>query len=622
MQNLITRILFKYNFTRNALVFKNESLKISVYNKIHQLLAQRPLCHSVAYQSFNSRSNRYLLSTVQSPIYNQNCFISNESDESDEIKNPFIRKDQIEGYKLLHELIEDQDCTKWTDKEWGDFGTQISSVVRQPWEIFCMNSFLQDNLLDFGKSLMTFLENKDKKPNRFVTTFYIALLGKNALDNETCNEETKQYYDKYMEQYDLLDPSSITYLAAALANTSYYLDCLDLIERAEVTHEPLMKLLAPVLIASLRHHNLELTKDVLHRWIHSHTFNSHDLQNYLTKIFHTCLLNKNKEGLHIITDFMQRHDTLIQQRHLDTLVEVFHRLEPDKWIANYGYIHNKWNNCNICHTHMNEEEYISEKDYLKLRAVFEDQVIVGKNVFFKSTPEQLNDFKRFIDTFGPFDVIIDGLNVFHKNHQKGSWKAVENMVNFFTRRRKRVLVLGTSSMKNLKRHCRKLEVMPLVYACASTRADDVFYLYAALHSHRETLIVTRDKLRDHQFLFEPTFRPIFAKWLKFVKVNDWYYSKEQEELKIFRTPPFQIGPVEDEEGWHFPLDDRDQDFPYGRRSVLCLRNRHLTGEIFKTGPFMKKPRARRTKSIDLLSKSGETSPNRPKFQTKQLYQIK
>ena len=73
---------------------------------------------------------------------------------------------------------------------------------------------------------------------------------------------------------------------------------------------------------------------------------------------------------------------------------------------------------------MNEEEYISEKDYLKLRAVFEDQVIVGKNVFFKSTPEQLNDFKRFIDTFGPFDVIIDGLNVFHKNHQKGSWKAV------------------------------------------------------------------------------------------------------------------------------------------------------------------------------------------------------
>ena len=61
----------------------------------------------------------------------------------------------------------------------------------------------------------------------------------------------------------------------------------------------------------------------------------------------------------------------------------------------------------------------------------------------------------------------------------------------------------------------------------------MFYLYAALHSHRETLIVTRDKLRDHQFLFEPTFRPIFAKWLKFVKVNDWYYSKEQEELKVF-----------------------------------------------------------------------------------------
>lgn len=38
-------------------------------------------------------------------------------------------------------------------------------------------------------------------------------------------------------------------------------------------------------------------------------------------------------------------------------------------------------------------------------------VVIGNNIFNNSSPQELSDFKDFLEITGPFDVIVDGLNL-------------------------------------------------------------------------------------------------------------------------------------------------------------------------------------------------------------------
>lgn len=58
-----------------------------------------------------------------------------------------------------------------------------------------------------------------------------------------------------------------------------------------------------------------------------------------------------------------------------------------------------------------EEIKINNEDYELLKSVFIDNVIIGKNVFNKTTPDELESFEKFVKNLGSCDVVIDGLNV-------------------------------------------------------------------------------------------------------------------------------------------------------------------------------------------------------------------
>lgn len=57
---------------------------------------------------------------------------------------------------------------------------------------------------------------------------------------------------------------------------------------------------------------------------------------------------------------------------------------------------------------------IQQKEFNLLQTAFLDQVIVGKNIFYKTSPEEVDKYKNFIKKLAPFDVVIDGLNVIFK----------------------------------------------------------------------------------------------------------------------------------------------------------------------------------------------------------------
>ena len=65
----------------------------------------------------------------------------------------------------------------------------------------------------------------------------------------------------------------------------------------------------------------------------------------------------------------------------------------------------------MCCQHQMERNEITTAEFEAIQQSFLEQVIVGKNIFYKSSPDEVQHFIKFVQKTGPYDVVIDGLNV-------------------------------------------------------------------------------------------------------------------------------------------------------------------------------------------------------------------
>lgn len=96
-------------------------------------------------------------------------------------------------------------------------------------------------------------------------------------------------------------------------------------------------------------------------------------------------------------------------------------LLPDCLVEEFRDVVSKSRNCEIveitrkgrCKSCSNKlpNAKLNEAEFDKLSNTFLKEVMIRKDIFIKTNPEEVEKFKRFIDRVMPFDVIIDGLNV-------------------------------------------------------------------------------------------------------------------------------------------------------------------------------------------------------------------
>lgn len=58
---------------------------------------------------------------------------------------------------------------------------------------------------------------------------------------------------------------------------------------------------------------------------------------------------------------------------------------------------------------------MSTEDFERLRNAVMDIALIGDNVYFTTTPDELRSFKSLIEGTAPYDVVVDGLNVAFMN---------------------------------------------------------------------------------------------------------------------------------------------------------------------------------------------------------------
>ena len=82
--------------------------------------------------------------------------------------------------------------------------------------------------------------------------------------------------------------------------------------------------------------------------------------------------------------------------------------------------------CQNCKKNLNQTT-LDETDFKTLSDSVLKKLIVGKNVYCVTSPQELKRYMLFLKTMKPYDVVIDGLNVAYtgrKSGEKGSFDYV------------------------------------------------------------------------------------------------------------------------------------------------------------------------------------------------------
>lgn len=247
-----------------------------------------------------------------------------------------------------------------------------------------------------------------------------------------------------------------------------------------------------------------------------------------------------------------------EERLVQAIRNWFECCPEHKWSGQFSSVDTS-GACRNCGAKVESIE-LSPEDYASLKDSVMTNVIEGKDVFHKTTPEELEGFKAFVSKKPAFDVVIDGLNVANilgKGNQSETLLAV---VSELKQQGLSVLVLGRKHMLHptpswKSHHMKQIQQKAHCFFTDNISEDDPFLLYAALNSGNHCKFVSRDLMRDHKACLPdgPT-RRLFFKWQRGHQlVVDGYTPGKK--VRFQKIHSYDTVAQTTETSWHIPYDE-------------------------------------------------------------------
>ncbi|XP_067336821.1 mitochondrial ribonuclease P catalytic subunit isoform X2 [Channa argus] len=237
--------------------------------------------------------------------------------------------------------------------------------------------------------------------------------------------------------------------------------------------------------------------------------------------------------------------------------------------------------CTCCGSELESIQLTSE-EYQQLKDRVMTDIIQGRDVFNKTTPEELEQFKAFVKRKPAFDVVIDGLNVANINKDKSKQsETLLAVVSELERRGLVVLVLGRKHMlrpsRSWERHnMNLLQQKAHCFFTENISEDDPFLLYATLHSGNHCQFVSRDLMRDHKAcLPDGVTRRLFFKWQRGHQLVVDGHVAAGRRVRFQSIPSYDTIVQTSGDSWHVPYDDTlDRSTYEVPQRWLCLSKKH------------------------------------------------
>ncbi|XP_058803655.1 mitochondrial ribonuclease P catalytic subunit [Phymastichus coffea] len=438
--------------------------------------------------------------------------------------------------------------------------------------------------LDQSINYYEFLERNEYPLNLSTMTTYLKLMNqkqKNSLTPLTKEEEKNiiKVYKKIRKEYELLDPRSASFCIAGLSLTSEWEECFKLLEMIKFIQTPTTTEMSAIIAAALRNDRGDMALKMIDEFLINQPLSPFVYVEYLDYCKRNFKRNKLVKEIEKIFFSWQKY-TIVPQESVILAYEEFFK--------SIGYTTKKTSItkgiCQHCNMPL-QPTVLSKTDFRVLSSAILKNLIVGKDVYRNTSPQELKNYMIFLQSMKPYDVIIDGLNVAYatrgvNGNMKGSIENVLQVVNYFHQRKKRVLVVGRVHMKWWStKEIKILEDSTDVFYIKNISQDDPFLLHLTLSSGSETCFVSRDLMRQHKFKLEdPTLKKLFRNWQ--MSHQYFFYSVPEKRHIINIVEPIQYDPCaqKSDEGWHIPYTTSNHlavpaMYKESPQDWLCMKNR-------------------------------------------------
>ncbi|XP_031623922.1 uncharacterized protein LOC116341153 isoform X2 [Contarinia nasturtii] len=321
------------------------------------------------------------------------------------------------------------------------------------------------------------------------------------------------------------------------------------IELPNLTHGPL-NILAQ---RALNENDIDSAFKITHRTITLNKWNPTCIPSNTDKLFSLC------EKLN-----MQFNEPSIKE-----LVNVLERHGHHAKTTNI----NLSGTCNMCKNQLEVVRTLTNAEFNILQTEFMNNVVKGADIYQNTTPEEWDSFEQMIQKNGPFDIVIDGLNVSYQanlNNVQANGLSKLSLSNDYYKspcsysladaakqlidEGRRVLVIGKKHMK-VWSTMEDIRQIATVFLVENDSNDDIFLLYAAIYSGENACILTRDHMRNHKHAIGEEYDELFKLWQQ----EHWYSFEFSQSGSIELVKPIQykmyIHKVD--EFWHVPFEAKD-----------------------------------------------------------------
>ncbi|XP_042356751.1 mitochondrial ribonuclease P catalytic subunit isoform X2 [Plectropomus leopardus] len=438
--------------------------------------------------------------------------------------------------------------------------------------------------LDIAKSLLTFVAVEKGTLSYELLLRYLTLCVMGGHDSEVVD-----VYDIMLGTFSSLDPGACSLFIKSFSRTERWRKALGVLQELKKVFTPSSRnygdIISGAMLNGERSTAWALYDELIEKGLSPHQDTWEALfkaerKTEEEKRTETVSQSEHEERLQAILLYMRNNNIYPQQRLANCIKTWFESLEGQKWTG-------KWTRatlkgvCKCCGSEL-ESIWLTDEEYQQLKDRVMTDIIQGQDVFKKTTPEELERFKAFVERRPAFDVVIDGLNVANitKNKHMQS-EMLLAVVSELVGQGLTVLVLGRKHMlrpsKNWGRdHMNLIKQKAHCFFTDNISEDDPFLLYASLNSGKHCQFVSRDLMRDHKAcLPDDATRRLFFKWQRGHQVVVHGLSLASRRVKFQSILSFDTIIQTSADSWHIPYDDtEDRSSHEVPQRWLCLSKKH------------------------------------------------